>query len=164
MGGNPQAVIDKFKITRLDSNGNIAASGYACISGSNIVNIQPGNNVNQVLSGIQISDGTTVAVKDSDDKSALKTTDKMGTGTIVKFTSDGNTTQYTAVIYGDVNGDGNIDVLDLAKIKSHLLKNVQLSDAFLKAGSIFSKNKVTISDLLAIKKQILNIQSINQYR
>lgn len=69
--------------------------------------------------------------------------------------------QFSVVIYGDVNGDGLIDVTDLAATKSHLLKVNSLSGIYKKAAGIFSQNNVTIIDLIAIKKHILGINPIN---
>jgi hypothetical protein len=66
------------------------------------------------------------------------------------------------VIYGDVDGDGDIKVADLAAVKQHLLKTQTLTDAILMAGDISKEGKITISDLLAVKKHILNISTISQ--
>lgn len=67
------------------------------------------------------------------------------------------------VIYGDVSGDGDISIIDLARIKSHLLKVDQLAGAYKSAGDISNKGSVTISDLLSVKKNLLGIHIIDQY-
>ena len=46
--------------------------------------------------------------------------------------------------------------------KMHLLKSSELTGVFKKAGSIFGSTNITISDLLAVKKHLLGISTINQ--
>ncbi len=46
---------------------------------------------------------------------------------------------------------------DLVALKNHLLKNTLLNGAYEKAGDLSKKGKITISDLIAVKKQILGM-------
>jgi uncharacterized membrane protein len=98
---------------------------------------------------------------------------KFLSGTEVKATGDytlnvGNiqdntkTLNFRILIYGDVNGDGAIDVSDLANTKLHILNSTLLQNAYFEAGDISKNGKISISDLLAIKKQILEISTIPQ--
>jgi hypothetical protein len=89
-------------------------------------------------------------------------TDKIGTGTKLEVTTNSGIIAYTALIYGDVNGDGDISVGDLAGIKLHILRQTLLSGDYLKAANISKNSTPAISDLLAVKLQVLNIQNINQ--
>ena len=83
------------------------------------------------------------------------------TGMNIKITS-GITSNYTVVIYGDNNGDGVIDILDLLKIQKHLLGVNKLKNAYLNASDINKDENVDIIDLLKIQKHILNVSKIEQ--
>ena len=83
------------------------------------------------------------------------------TGMNIKITS-GITSNYIVVIYGDNNGDGVIDILDLLKIQKHLLGVNKLKNAYLYASDINKDGNVDIIDLLKIQKHILNVSKIEQ--
>ena len=83
------------------------------------------------------------------------------TGMNIKITS-GITSNYTVVIYGDNNGDGVIDILDLLKIQKHLLGVNKLKNAYLYASDINKDGNVDIIALLKIQKHILNVSKIEQ--
>ena len=83
------------------------------------------------------------------------------TGMNIKITS-GITSNYTVVIYGDNNGDGVIDILDLLKIQKHLLGVNKLKNAYLNASDVNKDGNVDIIDLLKIQKHILNVSKIEQ--
>lgn len=70
-----------------------------------------------------------------------------------------NTTviHFSYIRYGDVNGDGLIDILDLSLIKKHLLKSELLINEFFAAGDIYNYGDITISSLIGIKKHLLGI-------
>lgn len=67
------------------------------------------------------------------------------------------TINFSFIVSGDVNGDGLVDIADMAKVKNHIIKVNLLQTPFSLAGDISSKGKISISDLLSIKKYILNI-------
>lgn len=83
------------------------------------------------------------------------------TGMNIKITS-GITSNYTVVIYGDNNGDGVIDILDLLKIQKHLLGVNKLKNAYLNASDINKDGVIDIIDLLKMRKHILNVNKIEQ--
>ena len=86
----------------------------------------------------------------------------LGTGTTVSITDNGVTNNYTAVILGDNDGNGVINVNDLARVKQHLLKQILLTGLNFTASDISTKGSVSIGDLLTIKKSVLGIADINQ--
>lgn len=87
-----------------------------------------------------------------------KMTGAMATGDIIGV----DNATYTAVIYGDVAGDGSISIKDLLYIKKYLLGDISLGDANKKAADISKDNSVTIKDLLLLKKYLLGEYSITQ--
>ena len=66
-------------------------------------------------------------------------------------------------MYGDVNGDGKINSIDLLVLQRHILEIQTIDEIFQKAGNI-NKNgrKPTSVDLLLIQRHILGLQIINQ--
>lgn len=87
----------------------------------------------------------------------------IGTGFSVRLYSGADIIdELQPVIFGDVDGNGDIDIADLSTIKRHLLKIQTLTGKYLFAGDITKKGTVTISDMLTIKKNLLGIGTISQ--
>ena len=71
--------------------------------------------------------------------------------------------EYEIVIYGDVDGNGKINSVDLLKLQRHILEIEELDFVSQKAGNI-NKNgkKPTSVDLLLIQRHILGLKQIVQ--
>lgn len=94
----------------------------------------------------------------------LQEKDPVGTGSKILVKEDGKVLRkYQIIIYGDANGDGKINSVDLLVIQRHILEIEPLEDIFRKASNI-NKNgkKPTSIDLLLIQRHILNLQLIEQ--
>jgi len=79
----------------------------------------------------------------------------IGTGDRIKlYNGDKVVKEYTAIIYGDTNGDGQIGTPDALGIVKNKTKEVEFSDiAYIEAGRIISKDGVPSAiDALAIVK------------
>jgi hypothetical protein len=132
------------------------------ISANNILTkVQPGDTLAQ-FAGRLSTNALALNMTDINNNAITSSSAKVGTGAKLSLSFGATSNIYTVVIYGDVDGDGDIKVADLAAVKQHLLKTQTLTDAILMAGDISKEGKVTISDLLAIKKHILNISTISQ--
>lgn len=94
-------------------------------------------------------------------KSEISTNGKLSTGMNLKLTNNGEG-NYTIIIYGDNNGDGEIDIVDLLKIQKDILNASKLDGAYLKASDVNKDGVVDIIDLLKIQKHILNVNKIEQ--
>ena len=71
--------------------------------------------------------------------------------------------EYEIIIYGDVNGDGKINSVDLLVLQRHILEIEILNGPALKAGNINRNGKNPSSlDLLIIQRHILDLQLIEQ--
>lgn len=95
----------------------------------------------------------------------LNDTDKIGTDAkLVLKDSDGNEIyKYTFIIYGDVNGDGLIDSLDVLVLQRHILETKPLTGVFLKSGNISKNGELPNSlDVLKIQRHILETKLIVQ--
>ena len=140
--------------------GPINFGNYMISNTNNITNLSLGTTVLNFKNMVSISNGVNILFKN--ENTLLGDNDIIKTGTSIIVNDNGLEILYTAIIFGDVNKDGEIDIDDLVSVKKHLL-NIQLlqGDSF-KAANIYIKNKISISCLLAIKKHILNIKEINQ--
>ena len=67
------------------------------------------------------------------------------------------------VIYGDVNGDGAVDVMDIIRLNRYILKSVKLEGSYLEAADANrSADGADIMDVIRINRHILGNTSINQ--
>lgn len=85
----------------------------------------------------------------------------LSTGMILNLKSNGEK-KYTLIIYGDNNGDGNIDIIDLLKVQKDILGVNKLSDGYKEASDVNRDGVVDIIDLLKIQKHILGVNKIEQ--
>ena len=70
--------------------------------------------------------------------------------------------KFSIVLYGDVNGDGKISIVDLAQVQKHLLEISKHSGHFFTAADVNKDNKISILDLARIQKHLLEINQIQQ--
>ena len=94
----------------------------------------------------------------------LQDNELAGTGSRIKILDDDTTImEYKIILYGDVNGDGKINSIDLLVLQRHILEIEKLSGVFLKAGNIRKdvKNPSSLDSLL-IQRHILEIEFIEQ--
>ena len=152
----------------------VASDGENDISTSNAelaVEIQPTpteltSDVYTVEDGFvsRIPAGTTVAVFKTNVKTnqALVIKDKAGnvlgedsvlaTGMTLEV---GKTKNYTLIVIADVDGNGEVTVTDLAKIKLHLIEKELLTGNAFKAADIKNDNQITITDLAQLKLMLI---------
>ena len=83
----------------------------------------------------------------------------VGTGNRVVY----NGQELVALLYGDVNGDGKINSVDLLVLQRHILQIEMLTGVYLSAGNINKNGKNPTSiDSLLIQRHILEFQIIEQ--
>ena len=94
----------------------------------------------------------------------LKSTQYAGTGATIKILDKNNIIyEYVIVLYGDVNGDGKINSIDLLVLQRHILQVQELAGAFWKSGNVRKNGKNPSSlDSLLIQRHILEIEIIKQ--
>ena len=130
----------------------IVNAGYK-LKDSYVYNFGLGNTVQTVLEKINNQNAT---ITDKSDNN--KTSGKIATGDKIKI----NNSTFTVIIYGDVNGDGEITILDLSLIQMHLLKKQSLKNAYLVAADASKNNTVDILDLSLVQMHLLKKQTISQ--
>ena len=133
----------------------IAKSGYKITSGY-LTNIALGTDMSTLRDKLTNA-GAVVASLNSAWNS--KTSGAIATGDIIEIDSK---ERYSTVIYGDIDGDSNISVVDLLYIKKNILGDISLSGANKKAADINKDGRVDVVDLLLLKKYLLQEYSITQ--
>ena len=130
---------------------------------------------NLEISGIDYSKNTVADIKQkiisnleveivNSNNETLSDNSIIGTGNKIQVKEDGKTLkEYTIILYGDVNGDGKINSVDLLVLQRHILEIETLDEIYQKAANIRkTANKPTSVDLLLIQRHILELQIIIQ--
>ncbi len=84
---------------------------------------------------------------------ALGEDDIITTGTRLKV---GNIAEYTLIAAGDIDGNGKISIIDLAKLKLHYISEELLTGYRLKAGDMNKDGKVSLIDLGQIRLRLIS--------
>lgn len=123
-------------------------------NGKNLTGVAPLTDVETFIKKLKVENGT---VKVLDKKGKTKTTGTIVTGDKIQIKNSAGKVTLTKniVIYGDVNADGKISIIDLATVQKHLLEIVVLKDAKLSAADVNKDGKVTIIDLAFVQKHLL---------
>ena len=94
----------------------------------------------------------------------LEDNDTVGTGSKIIVKENGAILrEYTIIVYGDSNGDGKINSVDLLVLQRHILEIQRLDNIFMKASNVRkTSSKPSSVDLLLIQRHILGLQEIEQ--
>lgn len=125
----------------------VTSVGYK-ISGSYINGFNLGENINAIKDKMQNS-----AISFNTQNSVI------ATGTTITY----NDETYTAVVYGDLTGDGQINSADLLKMRQHLQGTISLSGAYFKAATLVNGNSINSADLLRLRQHLLGTNTISQF-
>lgn len=100
-----------------------------------------------------------ITIKDAKGNKA-DTNATISTGYTLNFTSS---EKLTAVIYGDLNGDGTINSGDILKMRQQMLGQIRLDGAYLEAAHVKTlSGSINSGDLLKLRQQILGQTTIDQ--
>ena len=137
------------------------------VNGNEISRIEEENRtVEKLLENIFVSEKYQIQIVNKVGN-LLQNQDIVGTGSKVQiYTNTDSQTlvaEYEILIYGDVDGNGKINSVDLLKLQRHILELEELDFEKKKAGNI-NKNgkKPTSVDLLLIQRHILGLKQIEQ--
>lgn len=135
------------------------------IKGNTVSNFELGDTVEKALSKMSLDFGT--AVIQNSDGTIKKSGDVIATGDILKIydMKEDEKYSYGIVIYGDVTGDGKIDLFDLVRVKNKIVKNRPMDEIFMIAGDTNPKSEgVDLFDFVTLKNYIVKGKIINQSR
>ena len=103
-------------------------------------------------------DGLQVTIE----KNPNNTSDKVATGDTVILEKGSQKVTYQVVIYGDVNGDGNIWPTDYVQVKNHIKGTIKLEGAFKEAADVNHDSNIWPTDYVQVKNHIKGISQISQ--
>ena len=121
-----------------------------------ISRILPKTTVQQFKQNVKVENVTTdpQMVFTDENGNALQDDSLISTGTKLKV---GSTLQFTLVVTGDTDGDSEISINDMAKVKLHLIETKLLTGIELKAADIDNDGEISINDLAQIKLILIDL-------
>ena len=152
----------KVKVIPQIQEGEIIIDESLYVEGNEISGLENKNNTaDKILNKIK----TNYSVEIYNSKgSKISGNELVGTGSVIKVLNNKDLVmEYNVIMYGDVNGDGKINSVDLLVLQRHILEIEKFSGVFLKAGNIRKNGRNPSSvDLLLIQRHILGLQNIVQ--
>ena len=133
----------------------ILSNKYKILQGE-ILNIIPNTTVEQFKKNVTLENVTTdpqMVFTDTDGK-ILQENDIVKTGTKLKV---GNTLKYDLIVKGDIDGDGQVSINDVAKLKLHLISIQLLQGIELKAANIDDDKEISINDVAQLKLVLIGL-------
>ena len=126
-----------------------------------ITGVAPGSSVIDVLNAIKTSEGEAYVLHP--DGTINDGTIATGNQLLCVDKDGKEVKRYTFVVYGDVDGNGTVDILDTLYVKRHVMLIDSLSGAYLAAADADRMNDgVSILDLLYIKRHVVGNSQIIQ--
>lgn len=124
------------------------------IENTYISNVKAKTSVDSFKSNIT-TNGTEIKIYNKDNKIISGNTN-VGTGSKIEIKSGNQTKTYTVVVNGDINGDGNIDFVDVVKMNKARLNKTKLNGEYFTAADVNNDGKIDLRDIVKINKFRLN--------
>lgn len=134
-----------------------------------LTGIAPGTAISALYDQLDYG-GYTLRLRNSAGESVSQS--EIGTGMVIQMVRDDDTVvdQVTALVYGDVNGDGSIDVVDIAVLRKDLKSGGKnLSGIYKTAGNLAAHNNndssddaIDVVDLAVLRKYLMGSLDIRQ--
>jgi len=148
--------------TTVDLNTTLTNVGYK-VKNDYFSGITLGTTVESIIKNIN-NKYPEVSINITDVNGVVQNSGLIGTGDKIILSINGSKKTFSALVYGDLSGDGAINTLDLLTIKKAILGDTNLSGVFAKAADVDGNGTVNTLDLLYIKKTIVNGTNISQNR
>lgn len=126
-----------------------------------ITGLAPGVKAEKFLSDLRVENATMKLI----DTAGAEVSGRLATGNRLEvYDSSGALyITYEIVIYGDVNGDGRINVLDMIKVNRHILELSELEGCYLAAADANRREDgVNVLDMIHINRYALGLADIAQ--
>ncbi len=151
---------DQPTINYLTPEETVLGSGYK-VKSNYLYNVTLGSTVEGSISKFQKANSyASITITNNNDKA--KTSGSLVTGDKITITSNNKSNTYIVVIYGDLNGDGNISIVDLARLQKYLLKQTTLNGGYYTSADVNKDGKIDIVDLAKVQKHLLKVSNISQ--
>ena len=125
-----------------------------------ISKIGPNVNIEDFIKNIELTDNLKVTIVPKTEEQTL-----VGTGTKVIISEkerDIVLEEYECLVYGDVNGDGNITPADYVKIKNQITNTSKLENVYYDAADVNRDGNISPSDYVKVKNHIMNVSTIEK--
>lgn len=157
------------KILKIDSsvpglpnpaNNPMVTSRKYSVRSSGITGLSTNMSVETFLSNLEVTNGSARVIS----AGKAKTSGNVGTGDILQLTNSAGATylEIPIIIYGDVNGDGDITLVDLLNIHRHLLRISSLNGVYFTAADVNGDSNLTLQDMLKVHRHLRRIEDIKQ--
>lgn len=140
-----QSAVEQAKQTQnnVNTSTSITDGGYS-VKGEYLTNI----SINETASDMLAKLGGNATI--TRDGKVISGTEKLGTAD--KVTIDNST--FKIIVYGDTNGDGQIDAIDFVKVYKYIMGSSSLSGSFKEAADINKDGKVDAIDFVKLYKML----------
>ena len=125
-----------------------------------ISKIGPNITIENFLKNIQVTDNLKVTVTPANENQTL-----IGTGTKATISEKEHgivLEEYECIVYGDINGDGNITPADYVKIKNHIMNVNKLQNVYKTAADVSRDGNITPADYVRVKNHIMKVSEIEK--
>jgi hypothetical protein len=137
----------------------INRGSYRITDGSYLTGIQPGTTVEQIKQNV-FADGCNTFVYAPDASEATQT---VGTGFLVRVKKDNTVlSDEIVIIYGDINGDGNINAIDTTMARRTSISTMQLTPTQFKAADSNRDGSVNAIDVTMSRRHTMGTYTIEQ--
>lgn len=128
---------------------------------SNIYGFNIGTTTNNLMQNI-LKQNKNAIVKITNTSNKEKTNSILSTGDKITITSNKETKTFQIIIYGDLDGDGNVNAKDLLLMRKYLLKEKNLTGVYFESARLNRNNTISAKDLLIMRKHLLGTTKISQ--
>lgn len=146
--------IKELDISKLPPITDAVTSSVYAISGNMLTGVTESTDAAALLANMQSDGGLSITAADG---TALTGDDPVGTGAVLHCDADGS--NLYIVVYGDLNGDGQIKVSDMLVMQRNMLMDTYLTPAQTKAATPVSKSETgpSSADMLRLCRYLLEM-------
>ena len=109
----------------------------------------------------KVGSSASVVIKDSNGN-IKNDSDLIGTGSTIEISNSDGSMTYTYVMFGDLNGDGEIDAVDLLRMRFHLIGRTTFEGSLRAAADLNGDGEIDAVDLLRMRFHLINTKLIEQ--
>ena len=146
-------LVSIVSISSISHAANVSSDEYKITSKENtnyIIGIYPNTRVEKVKANIKANSNINIY---NEKGQAVGENEIVVTGSKIQIENE----TYIAIVCGDVNADGNANLTDLVKIKSHLIGKEILEKEKGIAADVDANGRVTSTDILNLKRLLVRI-------